>query len=182
MSAGDKGAVYSAYDVSAQLAEAAAETISPALELEDQSRPVHNTVVAGIDSIVLQALEVCPPLDLRDLTQHLAGLIDVSTDASYRCWVCLDAGSTDAGPLVRGCACRGSSGWAHGSCIACASAAADRNAMATHREQTSLPMCASVNSIREAWDTCSMCKTEFVGGLAYSQACARWKQLDESMA
>ena len=34
------------------------------------------------------------------------------------CWICLDSEPDDDGrPLVRDCACRGDSGWAHLSCL-----------------------------------------------------------------
>jgi hypothetical protein len=50
-----------------------------------------------------------------------AGLTpDANTDNAPCCWVCLEEGCDKAGagePLVRDCSCRGSSGFAHLSCI-----------------------------------------------------------------
>ena len=43
---------------------------------------------------------------------------DANADNAPCCWVCLDEGCDKAGePLVRDCSCRGSSGFAHLSCI-----------------------------------------------------------------
>jgi len=64
------------------------------------------------------------------------------------CWLCL----TDAPALVRGCACRGSAGFVHVSCLVTA---------ATHDPAT--------------WIRCPTCKQDFYGELRRGLATARWE-------
>lgn len=42
----------------------------------------------------------------------------MSSSTAASCWICLDEGEDEHGrPLMRNCACRGESGWAHVSCL-----------------------------------------------------------------
>ena len=69
----------------------------------------------------------------------------------HTCYVCLEAGGSD---LMTGCACRGSSGTVHVSCLAAA---------------------AAVN--RTMWRECLTCKQQWSGELALKLAWAHWNAL-----
>jgi len=56
-------------------------------------------------------------MSLKRTSSDAAGLPDRVDDAPC-CWLCLEEGSNQGGkPLIRNCSCRGSSGFAHLSCI-----------------------------------------------------------------
>ena len=51
-------------------------------------------------------------------TSSAAGLPDRADEEAPCCWLCLEEGPDDSGkPLVRNCSCRGTSGFAHHSCM-----------------------------------------------------------------
>jgi len=91
------------------------------------------------------------------------------------CWICLDAGKDEntAQPPVRGCACRGSAGHAHVSCISdyarsqsdAAAAAAAANGSRQVTDPTIL-----LDSFRKAWTYCPTCEQKYVGEVALSIA------------
>ena len=75
------------------------------------------------------------------------------------CLTCLDRGDA-ADPLVRGCACRGSSGWSHVGCMV-------ETAEATREPSPPGPFFA-------AWIYCPTCKQPFTGLVQLRLAIALW--------
>ena len=67
------------------------------------------------------------------------------------CWVCLEAGSTE---LLRGCACRGSAGYAHLDCL--------------------VQVAASSASSTDAWQQCPTCQQDYTGSVSVGLSRARW--------
>ena len=79
-------------------------------------------------------------------------------DDARECWVCLELADTDrAAAAPTGCACRGSAGCAHVSCLAAA---------ARHKEDRL--------ARHTAWRVCPTCKQRYTGPLATGLARARW--------
>ena len=80
------------------------------------------------------------------------------------CYICLENG-TENGTLLRNCACRGDAGWAHVACLAKYSA----NKVVDARKKD--PQCP----ILKYWNTCLLCKTNFMQnmGLAMASACVQ---------
>ena len=85
-----------------------------------------------------------------------------SASPSPSCWLCLDDGSDASGmPLVRNCSCRGSSGFAHLSCII------------RYAEIDSRTSYRSTGNIGTAFQECRNCKQEFQNELRYHLERAR---------
>ena len=101
--------------------------------------------------------------DLDVQSRALARVAHMSGGApdDARCMVCLDEGEA-AEPLVRGCACRGSSGWTHATCLVQSAAA-----RAPPPGQPRLDGFA-------AWIFCSTCKQLFTGLVQLRLAIALW--------
>ena len=76
-----------------------------------------------------------------------------------RCLFCLDGGDA-AEPLVRGCACRGSYGWAHAACLI----------RMTEAARAPLPGEPTFT----AWVCCSTCKQRFTGQVQLRLAVVLW--------
>ena len=71
------------------------------------------------------------------------------------CYICLEGGSEEG--LVRGCSCRGASGFAHVSCLA-------RQAKILREEAEENNLDARVKNKRwERWYSCGLCKQEYHG-------------------
>ena len=84
------------------------------------------------------------------------------TSSSSCCWLCLGGGSDASGmPLVRNCSCRGSSGFAHLSCIICYAEIDGRNSY------------RSTGNIGTAFQECPNCRQEFQNDLRYHLERAR---------
>lgn len=82
--------------------------------------------------------------------------------SSSCCWLCLGEGPDASGmPLVRNCSCRGSSGFAHLSCIIRYAEIDGRNSF------------RSTGNIGTAFQECSNCKQEFQNDLRYDLERAR---------
>ena len=75
------------------------------------------------------------------------------------CYICLEDGSEEG--LVRGCACRGASGFAHVSCLA------KQAKLATDEADT--------QNAWDKWTTCGVCKQEHHGVVACALGWASWK-------
>ena len=75
------------------------------------------------------------------------------------CLTCLDRGDA-ADPLLRGCACRGSSGWTHATCLV-------KSAEAAREPPPGEPTF-------NAWHFCPTCKQEFTGLVQLRLAIALW--------
>ena len=86
------------------------------------------------------------------------------TSSSSCCWLCLGGGSDASGmPLVRNCSCRGSSGFAHLSCIICYAEIDGRNSYrSTGNIGTAFQECPNPN-----------CRQEFQNDLRYHLERAR---------
>ena len=79
-------------------------------------------------------------------------------DATRECWVCLElADSSRAAAAPTGCACRGSAGRAHLSCL-----------IAAARHKT------DIQDRHTAWQTCPTCKQQYTGPMHVGLARARW--------
>ena len=77
----------------------------------------------------------------------------------HACWVCLDAHDPHGAAATRtGCACRGSAGYAHLSCLIAA---------ARHKE-------GSFQACHDAWTTCPACKQQYHGPMELGMAQTRW--------
>ena len=86
---------------------------------------------------------------------HMSG--GAPNDAHYL--TCLDGGDV-ADPLMRGCACRGSSGWTHATCLV-------KMAEAARAPPRGQP-------IFDAWVSCATCKQRFTGQVRLRLAIALW--------
>ena len=82
------------------------------------------------------------------------------------CYVCLEDGSEEG--LVRMCACRGASGFAHISCLA--------KILVEEAEERHLPMGGEAFNARwDRWDTCRLCEQEYHGTVICALGWACWK-------
>ena len=81
---------------------------------------------------------------------------DVADDAPC-CWLCLEEGQSGK-PLVRNCSCRGSTGFAHLSCIV---------DYAEYQGKKALLNDNVADSITKAFDICPNCEQEYQGLVEY---------------
>ena len=81
------------------------------------------------------------------------------------CYICLGDWKTKEG-LVRGCACRGTAGFAHVSCLA-----EQAKILVTEGEENNL----SLTERWARWSSCGLCKQEYHGGVACALGWACWK-------
>jgi len=87
--------------------------------------------------------------------------------AGQTCYICLEDGSEEG--LVRGCACRGASGFAHVSCLA-------RQAKIMYAEAEERNLDDEAFDARWArWHTCRLCEQEFHGVVSHALGWACWK-------
>ena len=93
--------------------------------------------------------------DLEVQTRALARVAHMSGGApdDEHCLICLDRGDA-ADPLLRGCACRGSCGWTHVTCL--------------------IIKTAEVMMTLAPWVSCSTCKQEFTGLVQLRLVIALW--------
>ena len=83
------------------------------------------------------------------------------------CYICLEDGSEEG--LVRGCSCRGASGFAHVSCLA-----KQAKILVAEAEENNLDL--KVQSERFGrWDTCRLCEQQYHGVVAHALGWACWK-------
>ena len=99
-------------------------------------------------------------MDLEVQSRALARVSHMSGGApdDAHCMFCLDGGDA-VDPLVRGCACRGSSGWSHATCLVQSAEAAPVPPLGLHYA---------------AWISCSICKQRFTGLVQLRLAIALW--------
>ena len=83
--------------------------------------------------------------------------------AGQTCYICHGEGDEDEG-LVRGCACRGASGYAHVSCLA-------RHAQ--HADERALRGAGGPGFVR--WRTCGLCEQKYHGVVSCALGWACWK-------
>jgi hypothetical protein len=90
-----------------------------------------------------------------------AGLPDGDTNAPC-CWVCLEEGPDDKSglPLVRDCSCRGSSGFAHLSCII-------KNAESHGRRVAREDVDVNPGVFAKAFEFCPNCKQQYQNDVIY---------------
>ena len=85
------------------------------------------------------------------------------------CYICLDDGSEEG--LVRGCSCRGASGFAHISCLA-----RQAKILVEEAEERHLPMGGEAFNARwDRWDTCRLCEQQYHGVVSCALGWACWK-------
>lgn len=90
-----------------------------------------------------------------------AGLLPVAADNAPCCWVCLEEGTDKAGkPLVRDCSCRGSSGFAHLSCIV--NHAENEGKRTVESEEPFTAACFA-----KAFEFCPNCKQQYQNDVIY---------------
>ena len=89
---------------------------------------------------------------------HISHMGGGAPDEAH-CLMCLDRGDT-ADPLLRGCACRGSSGWTHVGCLIKMAEAA--------------PAQPAPPARFAPWDGCSTCNQAFTGLVQLQLAIALW--------
>ena len=88
-------------------------------------------------------------------TSSAAGLPDRADDDAPCCWLCLEEGPDDSGkPLCRDCSCRGTSGYAHLSCMV---TYAERKGKEAYENDG--------GAFRRFFVTCPNCNQEYQGGL-----------------
>ena len=85
--------------------------------------------------------------------------------AGRTCYIC--KGYT--GTLVRGCACRGTAGFAHVSCLA-----EQAKILVAEAEENNLGLDALNERLRR-WDACSLCEQDYHGVVACALGWAAWK-------
>ena len=86
------------------------------------------------------------------------------------CYICLE-NSTDSKPLLRNCACRGDTGWAHVACLA--KFAASKVTEAQRKKDPSID-----KLLWEFWEFCILCKTPYMQNMALAMAEAFVKQYE----
>ena len=84
-----------------------------------------------------------------------------------RCYICLEGGSEEG--LVRGCACRGGSGFAHVSCLA-----EQAKILYSEAEENNLGLKVK-NERFKRWYSCSLCEQEYHGVVLCALGWACWK-------
>mmetsp|Transcript_23161 Transcript_23161/g.50193 ORF Transcript_23161/g.50193 Transcript_23161/m.50193 type:complete len:501 (-) Transcript_23161:219-1721(-) len=102
------------------------------------------------------------------------------------CWVCLDGNDTrpsssnDAatGPLLRNCACRGTGGFAHASCVAENARRVAEAAFPARLQggRSSRPPPSKVSlAVTKAWMYCPNCEQEYLGDMSLAMA-EKWAE------
>ena len=96
------------------------------------------------------------------------------------CWICLDDGPGDfcAGEddvLMRGCACRGDSGWVHTSCLAGYLSSKSKSLYNKANREEILD--SERTEFERVWYSCSQCKQEFKGEQFLALAETRFKEV-----
>ena len=84
------------------------------------------------------------------------------------CYICMGPGDDEEG-LVRGCACRGTAGFAHLSCLV-----AQAEIMVARAEENNLGNKA-LNAGWNRWHTCGLCEQSYHGVVACALGWACWK-------
>ena len=117
-----------------------------------------------------------PPLWLHDAEEveqkyeeAVADAVEECADdtAGQTCFICLD-GAEDEG-LVRGCACRGTAGFAHVSCLA-------EQAKILVKEAVENNLDHKAKQMRwDRWSTCSLCEQDYHSVVACALGWACWK-------
>ena len=101
-------------------------------------------------------------LDMMEIEPQQTHVGGDSTSSSPSCWLCLGEGPDASGmPLVRNCSCRGSSGFAHLSC------------MIRYAEIDGRNCYQNMGNIGTAFQECPNCKQEFQNDLRYHLERAR---------
>ena len=94
-----------------------------------------------------------------------------SPTSTRSCWLCLEEGPDSSGcPLVRDCSCRGSSGYAHLSCLV------------QYAETDGRSSYSSMGNIGKAFQECPNCKQEFQNDLRYELERARVEFVEREYA
>ena len=117
-----------------------------------------------------------PPLLLYD-ADHVAQKYDeavttavevcAAATAGQTCFICM-CGAEDEG-IVRMCACRGTTGFAHVSCLA-------KQAKILREEAEANNFAKKVKDARwDRWDTCGLCEQRYDGAVACALGWACWK-------
>ena len=88
------------------------------------------------------------------------------------CYVCLE-NSTDSKPLLRNCACRGDTGWAHVACLAKFAAS-----KVTEAQREKDPSIGKSCKFWEITEHCILCKTPYMQNMALAMAEAFVKQYE----
>eukprot|EP00986_Skeletonema_menzelii_P012632 scaffold7046_cov151-Skeletonema_menzelii.AAC.2 len=102
-----------------------------------------------------------PPISM-DVVVSSSSTTNIADDETPCCWLCLGDGPDASGmPLVRNCSCRGSSGFAHLSCIIRYAESDGRNSY------------QGTGNIGAAFQECPNCKQEFQNDLRYHLERAR---------
>jgi len=100
---------------------------------------------------------------------ELSDLTHTNLEADAHCWVCLETDGENGRRLLRGCACRGSGGYAHPECVAIWAYEQDEK----HYTGTSM------NSFNY-WSTCPTCRESYTGAMALTISEILWKQIQQS--
>ena len=102
-------------------------------------------------------------IELSDLTNNQ------QMESGAHCWVCLEADGENGCPLTRGCACRGSGGYAHPECVA---------NWAYEQDERHYTGC-SMNSFNY-WSTCPTCRESYTGTMALRISEILWAKIKAS--
>lgn len=102
-----------------------------------------------------------------------AGVETLGDEILPSCWVCLEPGIRHGHELMRGCACRGSAGFAHIECLAeVAQSDGYRDGAENNGKQ-------GQGYSYSTWTRCPTCKQDFSGATALALARAHWAQVNE---
>lgn len=80
----------------------------------------------------------------------------MSAEELPSCWICFEESGEDNEQLVRGCSCRGSSGYVHLNCLV--KYASEKSRKVTHPDDHD-------EDFTTAWRTCSNCNQSYTGEL-----------------
>ena len=98
-----------------------------------------------------------------------------SPPAGVSCWICLEEGPDDGGqPLMRGCACRGDSGFAHISCLVEYSSRKSDGIFNRLTESNSV----GDHDFDGVWKICPGCRQEYVGDMEGAMSRARFRYVE----
>ena len=125
---------------------ATATAPAPPLRLDDA-----DYVAQKYDEAVTTAVEAC-----------------AAATAGQTCFICMD-GAAEGEGIVRMCACRGTTGFAHVSCLA-------KQAKILREEAEANNFAKKVKDARwSLWDTCGLCERRYHGAVACALGWACWK-------
>ena len=124
----------------------------------DPTEPQKEPACAKLNATISRALTLCDSMTLDSDVRSICLELDA------RCWICLEGDSE--GRLIRGCACRGSSGWAHEKCLVEFKSHAELQLVAK-RLDTVEDFLDPFAGTDAPWHACSICHQPYTGEMKF---------------